>query len=156
CPYNNKVPNCTKDKADNPLGVCSVYEGDKVVVTCPVRFRQEWLLVDAAAAFFFAPGTKWTSLTEIRLNDKHGKSAGNIDIVLISCQEPRKGLAKWLAQRKCLTSGPGRLRLAWQQRDGLQERSVCLPSTTLFWPRQSRCRYIRATPVLPSRRDIIP
>ena len=23
CPYNNRVPNCTKDKAENPLGVCS-------------------------------------------------------------------------------------------------------------------------------------
>ena len=27
CPFNNKVPNCTKDKALDPLGVCSVYEG---------------------------------------------------------------------------------------------------------------------------------
>lgn len=26
CPYNNKVPSCTKDKARNPLGVCSVYD----------------------------------------------------------------------------------------------------------------------------------
>ncbi len=24
CPFNNKVPNCTKDKAQDPLGVCSV------------------------------------------------------------------------------------------------------------------------------------
>jgi hypothetical protein len=40
CPYNNKVPNCTKDKAKDPLGVCSVYESDSAVITCPVRFRQ--------------------------------------------------------------------------------------------------------------------
>src|SRR4030043_310883 len=25
CPFNNKVPNCTKDKAKDPLGVCSIY-----------------------------------------------------------------------------------------------------------------------------------
>ena len=25
-PFNNKVPNCTKDKAKNPLGVCSIYQ----------------------------------------------------------------------------------------------------------------------------------
>ena len=23
CPYNNKVPSCTKDKVNDPLGVCS-------------------------------------------------------------------------------------------------------------------------------------
>jgi hypothetical protein len=41
CPFNNKVPNCTKDKAKDPLGVCSVLEEDKVVVTCPIRFREK-------------------------------------------------------------------------------------------------------------------
>lgn len=84
CPFNNKVPNCTKDKADDPLGVCSVYENNNVVVTCPIRFRQDWLIASDAAAFFFPSGAKWTSLTEIRLNDKNGKSAGNIDVVLVS------------------------------------------------------------------------
>lgn len=84
CPYNNKVPNCTKDKADDPLGVCSVREDDRVVITCPIRFREAWRIADEAADFFFEAGTKWTSLTEVRLNDKNGKSAGNIDVVLVS------------------------------------------------------------------------
>jgi hypothetical protein len=83
CPFNNKVPSCTKDKAENPLGVCSVFDNNKVVVTCPVRFRQEWLIAEDAAAFFFPAGSSWTSLTEIRINDKHGRSAGNIDVVLV-------------------------------------------------------------------------
>jgi hypothetical protein len=87
CPYNNKVPNCTKDKAENPLGVCSVFEGGGIAITCPIRFRQDWIIADDAAAFFFPAGTKWTSLTEIRLADKHGRSAGNIDIVLVSYDE---------------------------------------------------------------------
>jgi hypothetical protein len=87
CPYNNKVPNCTKDKADNPLGVCSVFENDAVVITCPIRFRQDWLIAEDAAAFFFPEGTAWTSLTEVRLNDKNGRSAGNIDIVQVSYDE---------------------------------------------------------------------
>lgn len=52
CPYNNKVPSCTKDKAKDPLGVCSVYTGDDIAITCPVRFRQDWLIVEDAAAFF--------------------------------------------------------------------------------------------------------
>lgn len=84
CPFNNRVPSCTKDKVENPLGVCSVYDGSKVVITCPVRFRQEWLIVEDAATFFFPSGMAWTSLTEIRINDKNGRSAGNIDVVLVA------------------------------------------------------------------------
>ncbi len=83
CPFNNKVPNCTKDKADDPLGVCSVLDGTKYVITCPIRFRQEWLIAEHAAKFFFAEGATWTSLTEVRLADRNGKSAGNIDLVLV-------------------------------------------------------------------------
>ncbi len=84
CPYNNKVPNCTKDKAAAPLGVCSVLENGKAVVTCPVRFREDWLIAEDAASFFFPKDANWTSLTEVRLKDINGESAGNIDVVLVS------------------------------------------------------------------------
>ncbi|MEI7731134.1 MAG: NotI family restriction endonuclease [Verrucomicrobiota bacterium] len=82
CPFNNKVPNCTKDKAQNPLGVCSVVDGDDIAITCPVRFRQDWMIAEDAANFFFGSEAKWTTLTEVRLKDAHGGSAGNIDVVL--------------------------------------------------------------------------
>ena len=84
CPFNNKVPNCTKDKAKNPLGVCSIYHENNPVITCPIRFREDWIVTDDAAGFFFKEGTIWSSLTEVRLNDMHGKSAGNIDVVLVA------------------------------------------------------------------------
>jgi len=42
------------------------------------------LIAEDAARFFFPKGTMWTSLTEVRLNDLNGVSAGNIDIVLVS------------------------------------------------------------------------
>lgn len=85
CPFNNKVPNCTKDKANDPLGVCSIQGADnQPVITCPIRFRQDWIVTDDAAAFFFPADTTWTSLTEVRINDVNGKSAGNIDIVLVA------------------------------------------------------------------------
>lgn len=84
CPFHNKVPNCTKDKADNPLGVCSVFHGDSTAITCPVRFRQDWLIAEDAAMFFFPESTSWTSLTEVRVNDKNGNMAGNIDVVLVA------------------------------------------------------------------------
>lgn len=84
CPFNNKVPNCTKDKAKDPLGVCSVYNGNTAVITCPVRFREDWLIAEDAASFFFPEDSSWTSLTEVRLPDGDGKSAGNIDVVLVA------------------------------------------------------------------------
>jgi len=87
CPYNNKVANCTKDKANDPLGVCSIVDGAQVVITCPIRFRERWIIAEQAAAFFFPPGARWTTLTEVRLKDKTGGSAGNIDVVICSYDE---------------------------------------------------------------------
>jgi hypothetical protein len=85
CPFNNKVPSCTKDKALDPLGVCSIFEENgEATITCPVRFREDWMIADDAAAFFFSPDASWTSLTEVRLKDATGLSAGNIDVVLVS------------------------------------------------------------------------
>jgi len=54
------------------------------VITCPIRFREDWIITDDAASFFFREGTNWSSLTEVRLNDSKGKSAGNIDVVLVA------------------------------------------------------------------------
>ncbi|HOC91554.1 MAG TPA: NotI family restriction endonuclease [bacterium] len=90
CPFNNKVPSCTKDKAKSPLGVCSIYHKEKPTITCPVRFREEWIIADDAASFFFNESTSWSSLTEVRLNDINGKSAGNIDMVLVAYDDDGK------------------------------------------------------------------
>ncbi len=87
CPFNNKIPNCNKDKAKNPLGVCSIFHNHSPVITCPIRFRENWLIVKDAADFFFPEGATWSSLTEVRLNDVDGKSAGNIDVVLVAYDE---------------------------------------------------------------------
>lgn len=90
CPFNNKVPNCTKDKAKNPLGVCSIYHENGPVITCPIRFRENWIIADDAASFFFGETATWSSLTEVRLNDSSGKSAGNIDVVLVAYDDDGK------------------------------------------------------------------
>jgi len=90
CPFNNKVPNCTNDQLKNPLGVCSVLHNDNPVITCPVRFREDWMITDDAAEFFFDEGTRWSSLTEVHLNDANGKSAGNIDVMLVAYDDQGK------------------------------------------------------------------
>lgn len=83
CPFANIVPNCTKDKADDPLGVCSVNYEEDAIITCPVRFREDWLIIEKAAGFAFPKNSKWTSISEIKLTDADGKAAGNIDYVII-------------------------------------------------------------------------
>ncbi|WP_395088343.1 NotI family restriction endonuclease [Armatimonas sp.] len=85
CPFHNRVPNCTKTSAENPLGVCSVFDSSgRAVITCPVRFRENWQIITDAATFFFPPGTLWTTITEVALKDRDGKSAGNIDAILLA------------------------------------------------------------------------
>lgn len=87
CPFNNKGPNCTKASAEDPIGVCSVFHGNEIAITCPIRFRENWQIATDAAAFFFEPGVPWTALPEVRLNDAYGRSAGNIDLVLKAFDE---------------------------------------------------------------------
>ncbi len=87
CPFNNKVPNCTKDKTNNPLGICSVWHNNTAVITCPTRFREDWIIIENAANFAFGSNSNWTSLSEIKLTDKNGQSAGNIDFILVQYNE---------------------------------------------------------------------
>ncbi|HWF92748.1 MAG TPA: NotI family restriction endonuclease [Terriglobales bacterium] len=90
CPFNNKIPNCNKDKANNPLGTCSITYNNGLAVTCPIRFRQDWIIADHGAEFFFPKKSKWTSLSEVRLKDKNDKSAGNVDLVLVQYDDGGK------------------------------------------------------------------
>lgn len=83
CPFNNIVSNCTKNSIEFPLGVCSLNHKDKSVIICPIRFREDWKIVSDAAAFIFNDKATWTHVGEVRIKDKLGKSAGNIDYVLV-------------------------------------------------------------------------
>ncbi len=87
CPFHNGVPNCTKDKVEDPLGVCSIFSGSEAIITCPIRFRQDWRITRDVATFFFPKGTTWIALPEVRLSDKAGRPAGNIDLALVAYDE---------------------------------------------------------------------
>jgi hypothetical protein len=84
CPYNNIVSNCTKNSIEFPLGVCSLNHKENPVIICPVRFREDWTIISDAANFIFEGKNTWTHVGEVRLKDKHDKSAGNIDYILVS------------------------------------------------------------------------
>lgn len=93
CPFGNKVPECTKDKKDDPLGVCSIFadaDDGEIIITCPIRFREGWIVAKRAAEFFFPAGTEWKILPEVRLKDAEGGSAGNIDVVLAALNSAGK------------------------------------------------------------------
>lgn len=95
CPFkahrkDGSLQECTKDKKDDPLGVCSVFNADgKRVITCPVRFQQEWLISRDAAEFFFPPGADPERVTEVRLTDQDDRSVGSIDVVLFTDAQGR-------------------------------------------------------------------
>lgn len=84
CPYNNIVSNCTKNSIEFPLGVCSLNHKSNSVIVCPIRFREDWKIVSDAASFIFKDKMAWTHIGEVRLIDRFGKSAGNIDYVLVA------------------------------------------------------------------------
>ena len=90
CPFNNNESVCTKDKKDKPLGVCSMIHDGASTVICPVRFRENWIICQDAAKFFFSKDANWSLLKEVRIKEKTGKSAGNIDIVLVEHDEKGK------------------------------------------------------------------
>jgi len=87
CPFNNIQPHCTKDKIAEPLGVCSLFHNGDPVVICPIRFTQEWLIISEASRFFFGSSANTTSFREVPLREASGKSAGNIDYVVVKYDE---------------------------------------------------------------------
>jgi hypothetical protein len=59
------------------------HKGRQVII-CPIRFREDWTIISDAASFIFNGKSSWTHVGEVRLKDKYGKSAGNIDYVLVA------------------------------------------------------------------------
>lgn len=82
CPFQAPDTACTKVSVTDPLGVCSVADGNSEAITCPTRFKEEWMIAKHAAEFFFPPGAKYKILPEVRIKGNDGGSAGNIDVVL--------------------------------------------------------------------------
>jgi hypothetical protein len=87
CPFNNIVDQCTKDKIDEPLGTCSVQSNGQPVITCPTRFNEGWVVAKHAAEFFFSEGDEYEIIKEVRLVSESGRSAGNIDLVLVKVDD---------------------------------------------------------------------
>lgn len=87
CPFKGQGGKCTKVSKTEPLGVCSIHEKGALSITCPVRFREDDLITQEAAKFFFDEHARYAQLPEIRLAGENGRPAGNIDNVLVSYDE---------------------------------------------------------------------
>ncbi|MCC6147259.1 MAG: hypothetical protein IT308_06790 [Anaerolineaceae bacterium] len=87
CPFHNKFPKCTKDKANNPLGVCSTFEYGNPIIICPVRFRQDWRILSDVSSFLVPGITDYKYVTEVRMKDGEGNEVGNVDAVLVDYKD---------------------------------------------------------------------
>lgn len=84
CPYNNRVPNCTKERANEPMGVCSVFDNQQATIICPIRFRENWLIIENAAKLYFSENVRWTTITDVKLYDKFNTLVDTIEFVIVS------------------------------------------------------------------------
>lgn len=90
CPYNNRIPNCTKDRTNDPLAICSIFEKEKPTIICPIRFREDWKIIENAAKLFFKEGTKWTTVTDVKMYDKFNTFIDTLEFVLVSFDDSGK------------------------------------------------------------------
>ncbi|MGA2504301.1 MAG: NotI family restriction endonuclease [Anaerolineales bacterium] len=84
CPFNNKIPRCTKDKSANPLGVCSTFENGDPIIICPIRFRENWRIINDVSAFLLPGVEDYKFLTEVTMKDRDGEEVGSVDGVLVN------------------------------------------------------------------------
>lgn len=88
CPFKDGP--CTKVSVKDPLGVCSIWDSGRIVVTCPVRFRQDGQFLDDLRTLFFRPGESVRALAEKTLRDAAGRPIGNSDFLLQSQHDPSR------------------------------------------------------------------
>lgn len=82
CPFKNDLP-CTKDKADDPLGVCTMWDGNTPVIICPIRFLQNNKILDDTKKFLLSNTPDPKIVYEVRLVDLMKQNIGRIDGVFI-------------------------------------------------------------------------
>lgn len=85
CPFRSTA--CTKDKKDNPLGVCTLQAADELTVICPVRFIQEDRIFRDAGDLAFgkdAPIAVFPEYKLLEIHDKSGKlkKIGKVDFLI--------------------------------------------------------------------------
>ena len=85
CPFRSTA--CTKDKKDDPLGVCTLETNNELTVVCPVRFIQEDRIFRDAGDLAFGMGTSIAVFPEYKLleimdGSEKIKKIGKVDFLI--------------------------------------------------------------------------
>jgi len=87
CPYRGKP--CTKGSKTDPIGVCSLSDGDTATALCPVRFTERERIFTDAATAAFGKGAKFGVFPEVRIlkiaasgEDERDRKIGKVDYLL--------------------------------------------------------------------------
>lgn len=85
CPFRNSA--CTKKSKRDPLGVCSLADGDRLTITCPVRFQQDKKIFSDCAELAFGKSSDFAILPEFKLLEvfrpgQKPKKIGKIDFLV--------------------------------------------------------------------------
>lgn len=90
CPFRAPDLRCTKVSATDPIGVCSIRSADGVpTITCPVRFRQDGVVVADAARLAFGPDANWLALPEVPMmtDIRTARPVGKVDWFVVELGE---------------------------------------------------------------------
>lgn len=87
CPFRNSP--CTKSSIEDPIGICSLSDGQEAASLCPVRFVEDDKIFVDTARLAFGPGATFGIFPEIRIlkieaeteSDRERK-IGKVDYVL--------------------------------------------------------------------------
>jgi hypothetical protein len=86
CPFRDSP--CTKSSKSDPIGICSLTEGDAAAATCPVRFLEDNRIFTDAAKIAFGENVSFGVFPEIRILRIAGKDGardrkiGKVDYIL--------------------------------------------------------------------------
>jgi Restriction endonuclease NotI len=87
CPFRNSP--CTKSSKTDPIGICSLSDGNEAASLCPVRFVEADRIFDDAARQAFGDGANYGIFPEIRIlkiaADDEGardRKIGKVDFVI--------------------------------------------------------------------------
>lgn len=87
CRFRNSP--CTKSSITDPLGICTLSEGETAAALCPVRFLEQNRIFTDAARLAFGLDSKFAVFPEIRILEippkvegKRAKKIGKVDFLL--------------------------------------------------------------------------
>lgn len=87
CPFRDSP--CTKSSKTDPIGICSLSDGQEAASLCPVRFLEGNRIFNDAAKLAFGEGTSFGVFPEVRIlkieaenDDEKDRKIGKVDFVL--------------------------------------------------------------------------